>query len=216
MMEPNEMAVALKLIGLAFKRIWADWVNQVLISLAMVLTSLTVVFTGPALMGVCTASADLADGVRTGIAGWWAGFKRYFWQGIIWGLVNLALAVVFAISLWFYSEIETVWAPLLAVVLIFFGVFWSFVQFFTPGYLVAQEEKSLWLAWKNSLLTVLAAPLMTFVLGTFALGVTLLSLGLLLPTFLGTGPLLGMLSVLAVRDRLATYLGGNDEYENYS
>jgi len=214
-MEPNEITAALKLIGLAFKRIWADWVNQVLISLAMILTSLTVVLIGPALMGVCAASADLADGVRTGIAGWWAGFKRYFWQGLTWGVVNLALGIVFVISLWFYTEIETAWAPLLAVVLIFFGIFWVDVQFYTPGYLIAQEEKSLWLAWKNSLLTVLAAPLMTFVLGTFAVGLTLLSVGLLLPTFLGTGPLLGMLSVLAVRDRLAAYLGRNDEHNDY-
>jgi hypothetical protein len=213
-MKSSEMAVAIKLIGLAFNRIWADWVNQVLISLAMVLASLSVIFAGPALMGVCAASADLADGVRTGIAGWWAGFKRYFWQGLTWGVVNLALGIVFLISLWFYTEIATAWAPLLAVLLIFFGIFWVDVQFYTPGYLIAQEEKSLWLAWKNSLLTVLATPLMTLILGTFAMVITLLSVGLLLPILLGTGPLLGMLSVLAVRDRFAAYLGRNDEYND--
>ena len=203
MIKFDQLRVAFRLIGQAFRYLWEDWANNVLISLLAILASLTLLFAGPAVMGVCVVGADLADGVRTGIAGWWTGFKAYFWQGVTYGMVNLALLTVFAISLWFYTEIDTIWAPLLAIALIFFGILWGFVQFYTPGYLVAQEEKSLALAWKNSLLTVLSAPIMSLVLGSFALGVALFSVGLFLPLFFGTMPLLGLLSVLAARDRFA-------------
>lgn len=179
--------------------------NGVLVSLMMILTSLTVLLVGPALMGVCVAAADLVDGVRTGIAGWWAGFKQYFWQGLLWGWVNLALTFIFGIGLWFYTQLDTPWAPLLMLVLLGMALFWGGMQLYTPGYLIAQVDKSLWLAWKNSFLTVLSAPGMTLVLAGFGLMITLASLGLLLPTFLGTGVLLGLFSVLAVNNRLDVY-----------
>jgi len=182
-------------------------VNGVLVSLAMILISLTVLLVGPALMGVCTVAADLVDGVRTGIAGWWKGFKRYFWQGLLWGCINLALMFIFGSGLWFYTQLETPWAPLFVCVLIGTALFWGSMQFYTPGYLIAQVDKSLWLAWKNSFLTVLSAPGMTLVLGGVGLMIMLVSLGLLLPTFLGTGILLGLFSILAVNNRLEVYQG---------
>lgn len=210
MMKTKDIPIAFHLLGKAFRLWWGDWVNMVVVSLIMILASLTVLLIGPALIGVCAVAADLADGVRTGFAGWWKGFKQYFWQGLAWGCVNLALVFIFGIGIWFYMQLDTVWAPLLVVVLIFVALLWGGIQFFTPGYLLAQSDKSLALAWKNSFLTVLSAPGMTLILGGFSLLVTLASLGLFLPTFLGTGPLLGLLSVLAAGNRLEVYLGDRE------
>jgi hypothetical protein len=204
-MSANGISTAFKLIGQSFRLWWDDWSNNVLVSLVMLLTSLTVVLAGPAVLGMCAMAADFADGVRTGIAGWWAGFKRYFWQGILWGLVNLVLAFLAGSSLWFYTQWSSPWAPLLAIILIIIAVVWLMVQLLAAGYLIEQDDKSIGLAWKNSFLTLLAAPGFGLVVGLFSLLVFVLSVATLLPVILGTGPLLGLLSVLAVRNRLAFY-----------
>jgi hypothetical protein len=204
-METKRKATAFGLIGESFRLWWDDWANGVLVSLAMLLTSLTLILSGPAILGVCAAAADLADGVRTGIGGWWAGFKRYFWQGILWSVTNIFLAGLGGISLWFYTQWANPWAPVLALALLALALFWAFVQFLTPGYLIEQSDKSLGLAWKNSLLTLLAAPGFGLVIGFFSLVILILSLATIMPILLGTGWLLSLLSVLAVRDRLAHF-----------
>ncbi|MCB2210178.1 hypothetical protein KQH62_04730 [bacterium] len=204
-MATKRKMTAFRLIGESFRLWWDDWANGVLVSLAMLLSSLTVVFAGPAVLGVCAVASDLADGVRTGIGGWWAGFKHYFWQGLLWGVVNVLLLGLAGISLWFYTQWSSPWAPLLAVILLAMAVLWSFVQFLTPGYLIEQSDKSLGLAWKNSLLTLLAAPGFGLVVGLFSLLVLVLSVATIMPIILGTGWLLALLSVLAVRDRLAYF-----------
>ena len=208
MRKTKDITVAFHLCGQTLRLWWGDWVNSVLVSLVMILTSLTVILAGPALMGVCAVAADLADGVRTGIAGWWVGFKRYFWQGLIWGCVNMGLLFIFAVGLWFYTQVNSIWAPLFIMILLATALFWGAIQFYVPGYLMVQVDKSLGLAWKNSFLTVLSAPGMTLVLFGVALMVLLASLGLFVPAFLGTGPVLGLLSVLAVRNRIEWHEAG--------
>ena len=53
---------------------WKDWVNQVLVSLAMILASLTIILLPAALFGVYQETLDLVHNTRTGIGGWWKGF----------------------------------------------------------------------------------------------------------------------------------------------
>lgn len=204
-MAKNEISTAFRLIGQSFRLWWDDWSNAVVVSLVMLLVSLTVILAGPAVLGMCAMTADLVDDVRTGIAGWWSGFKRYFWQGILWGMVNLILVFLEGSSLWFYVHWSSPWAPLLAVFLIIIGVIWLVVQFLTAGYLIEQDDKSIGLAWKNSFLTLLAAPGFTLVVGFFSLIIFVFSVATLLPMIVGTGPLLGLLSVLSARNRLAFY-----------
>jgi putative Mn2+ efflux pump MntP len=201
----NGISTAFKLIGQSLKLWWDDWSNGILVSLVMLFVSLTVILAGPAILGMCAMTADFVDGIRTGIEGWWTGFKRYFWQGILWGMFNLILAFLAGSSLWFYTQWSSPWAPLLAIFLIIIGVVWLMVQFLAAGYLVEQEDKSIGLAWKNSFLTLLTAPGFSLVIGLFSLIVFVFSVVTLLPVILGTGPLLGLLSILAVRDRLAFY-----------
>ena len=64
-------------VGAAFTLWWQDWTNQVLVCLAAILLSLTVVLYPAALFGVFTQARDLTHGVRTGIAGFWLGFQCF-------------------------------------------------------------------------------------------------------------------------------------------
>lgn len=198
------------MLGQSFRLWWDDWSNGVLVSLATVLASLTGLLVGPAILGMAVVADDLADGIRTGIAGWWGGFKRYFWVGVLWDVVNGVVFALAGIALWFYTQWDTDWSPLLVVFLLVMVVIWSYIQLLTPGYLIAQEEKKLGLAWKNSLLTLLASPGFCLVSCGVSLVILVLSMATLLPLIIGAGPLLSLVSVLAVRDRLAFYRTQNE------
>lgn len=208
-MKTSDFRSAFNVIGQAFRHWWDDWSNGVLVSLMAILTSLTWLLAGPAILGMAAVADDLVDGIRTGLGGWWDGFKRYFWVGLLWSAVNLVLIALVGFSLWFYTQWDTSWSPLLAVFLIVIAVIWAYVQLLTPGYLLAQEDKSLGLAWKNSLLTLLASPGFCLVICGLGLLILIVSLVTLLPLIIGTGPLLALVSVLAVRDRLSLYRSQN-------
>lgn len=208
-MKTSDFRSAFNVIGQAFRHWWEDWSNGVLVSLMAILASLTGLLAGPAILGMAAVADDLVDGIRTGLGGWWDGFKRYFWVGLLWSAVNLVLIALVGFSLWFYTQWDTPWSPLLAVFLIVIAVTWAYVQLLTPGYLLAQEDKSLGLAWKNSLLTLLASPGFCLVICGLSLLILIVSLVTLLPLIIGTGPLLALASVLAVRDRLSLYRSQN-------
>lgn len=200
----NEVKRAFRLIRDGINLWWGDWVNGVVVSLVTLLASLTVLLAGPAIMGVWAVCDDLTEGVRTGIAGWWEGFKRYFWQGLLWGGINLAVGLVLGTAFWFYLQLENAWAPLLVLFLAGVSLFWGLIQFYTPAFLIEQKDKSLWLAWKNSFLTALASPGMSLVIGLFVVTLSAASIALFFPLYLGTIPLLGIVSVLVVRDWFET------------
>jgi len=78
----------LQVIGKATSLWWQDWTNQVVVSLVFILLSLTVLGFAPALFGVFYQALDLTHGVRTGIAGWWEGVRRYLKTSLLWGLLK--------------------------------------------------------------------------------------------------------------------------------
>jgi uncharacterized membrane protein YesL len=204
-MKRKAIPTAIALIGQAFRLWWQDFGNNIVISLMMVIACLTLVFTGPALLAAAVVAVDFIDGIRTGIAGWWRAFRKYFWKGLLLSLANIAAAGVVGLNLWFYSQIQTTWAPLLVIVFLFALVFWIVIQFFGIGYFMAQSDKSLWLSWKNGFLTILVSPGFSLVLGLFVVLLAAASFALLLPFFLGSIYLLILLAVLAVRNRLLVY-----------
>ncbi len=201
----NDIKHAFKTIEKTFALWWSDWVNQVVVSMAAVLCSLTLVLAPASLMGIMHELNDLSNGTRTGIAGWWKGFKLNFVRSLVWGAVTLVVFAILIFNAWFYYTLETSWAPILLGLCLLLIFVWFLVNFYTLGYLFLQEEKSLRLAWKNSILTILGAPFFNLVIGFFLLAMTILSMGLFLPLLLGTPSLLALLSILAVRNRLEVY-----------
>jgi uncharacterized membrane protein YesL len=201
----DDIKHAIKMIGRAFSLWWGDWVNQVMVSLVAVICSVTIVLAPAALLGIFQEADDLVKGTRTGIAGWWKGFKSNFARSLLWGFVSLFVFAILGANIWFYYTLDTSWSPLLVGVFSILVLAWYQVQFYALGYLFNQNEKNLRLAWKNSFLTILGAPFFNFVIGLFVLLMSILSLGLILPLMVGTPALLSILSILAVRDRLEVY-----------
>lgn len=201
----NDFSTGLNLIGSAFKLWWSDWVNQVLVSLVTVILSLTIILFLPSLMGVFQEVQDLSRGTRTGIIGWWQGFKKYFWKSLLWGFLSLLIFSIIVFNIWFYFNLNTSWSPVLGFFFLFALVIWIVFQFFSLGYFLEQQEKTLKLAWKNGMLTILAAPTFTLTIGTFVVILVVISLGTFIPLLVGSPSLLALLSIFAVKDRLIKY-----------
>lgn len=178
---------------------WKDWANQVLVSLAMILASLTIVLLPPALFGVYQETLDLVHNTRTGIGGWWKGFKQYFLKSLLWGLVNLIVALVLVTNLWFYYNSEGVAAPIFVVVTIVMLILWLLWQFYSLACFFLQEQASLKLAWKNGFIVILKNPLYTLVISLTMLAISILSFYIYIPLILGSIPLLTILSLQAVK-----------------
>lgn len=178
---------------------WKDWANQVLVSLAMILASLTIVLLPPALFGVYQETLDLVHNTRTGIGGWWKGFKQYFLKSLLWGLVNLIVALVLLTNLWFYYYSQVNAAPILVIVTIIMLIFWLVWQFYSLACFFLQEQASLKLAWKNGFIVILKNPLYTLVISLTMLAISILSFYIYIPLILGSIPLLTILSLQAVK-----------------
>ena len=144
-------AQAFDVIVDALKLWWQDWVNQVVVSLAAILLSLTVVLAPAAMFGIYQECKDLTHQTRTGLLGFWQGFRSYFRQNLTWGLVNLVIILVLVTNTWFYYKSQFSFAPILTFLMIGLGAFWIIWQSFTLACFYLQEEKTLKLAWKNGL-----------------------------------------------------------------
>jgi len=181
---------------------WADWANQVLVSLSMVLLSLTVVLAVPAYLGVLEQARDLTHGVRTGIAGMWLGFKREIRRSLPWGLLNLAVTAVFGFTLWFYANSSFEFAPALVIFITLFAVFYFIWQYFSFACYTLQEEKKTRLAWKNAWALMLTRPLLILVTGLFGAGLSFVSARYFIPLALGSPALIALLGLTAVQKTL--------------
>ena len=181
---------------------WADWANQVLVSLSMVLLSLTVVLAVPAYLGVLEQARDLTHGVRTGIAGMWLGFKREIRRSLPWGLLNLVVTAVFGFTLWFYANSSFEFAPALVIFITLFAVFYFIWQYFSFACYTLQEEKKIRLAWKNAWALMLTRPLLILVTGLLGAGLSFVSARYFIPLALGSPALIALLGLTAVQKTL--------------
>ena len=195
-------AQAFDVIVDALKLWWRDWVNQVVVSLAAILLSLTIFLAPAAMFGIYQECKDLTHQTRTGLLGFWQGFRSYFRQNLTWGLVNLVIILVLVTNTWFYYKSQFSFAPILTFLMIGLGAFWIIWQSFTLACFYLQEEKTLKLAWKNGLAIMLGQPGYALIIGLTMLAILVLSFSVFIPLFLGSLPLLALLSFRAVQATL--------------
>lgn len=205
-MQPAQKAPAsLQVLARALSDWWDDWVQMSVISIVWTLSWLTVVLGPPATLGLFYVAYRMAYGENPGLGGMLEGARRYLARSYLWALLNLLAAVTVYANLWFYGRLETAWAPLLQALFWILGALWLAVQFYALAYLMEQERKSLPLALRNGLFTLLAAPGYSLVLMGAALLVGAISLALVAPLILGGSGLLALIAAYAVRERIETY-----------
>ena len=183
----------------AIKIWWRDWANQVLVAFAAILLSLTVVLYPMVLFGIYEQALDLTHGIRTGIMGFWQGFKRYWRKSLPWGLLNLFVVALLVFNVWFYRNVDHPIALVLMVVMVFLVLFWLIWQFYSVSCFFLQEERTLKVAWKNGLAVILLQPGYAFIIAIVMLILLGLSLTTFIPLFLGSIPLTAILGLRAVQ-----------------
>lgn len=181
---------------------WKDWANQVLVALSAVLLSLTVVLYPLALFGVYEQALDLSHGIRTGILGFWKGFKTYWRVSLPWGLLNLLVIGFLGFNTWFYLNVDHPIALVLMALMLGLVSFWLIWQFYTVSCFFLQEEKELKPAWKNGLAIILLQPGYAVVIALVMLILVGLSLTTFIPFFLGSVPLIAILGLRAVQETI--------------
>jgi len=201
----RRLPVPLQVVAQALSDWWDDWINMALINLVWLLCWVTIVLGPPATFGLYYVTNQLAHGRSLGLRGLVEGGKRYFAKSWLWMLLNLVVALVLAVNIWFYGQFDADWAGIVRAFPLFLGLAWLVIQFYALPYLMEQKEESLKLALRNGLFTLLAAPGYTAVVAGLAALIAVLSVWLVAPLLIGGPCLIATLGNRAVRERLETY-----------
>ncbi len=192
-------AQAFDVIVDALKLWWSDWGNQVVVSLVAILLSLTVVLFPAAIFGIYQESLDLTHRERSGLIGFWKGFKQHLTKSLGWGGINLVVVLILVTNVWFYYNSLVESAPFLTIVTILMGVVWFIWQFFSVSCFFLQEDKTLKVAWKNGFVTIIKQPLYALIISLVMLALLVLSFSVYIPLVLGSIPLIAILGLKAVQ-----------------
>ncbi len=195
-------AQAFDVIVDSIKLWWKDWGNQVVVSLIAVLLSLTIILLPAALFGIYQETLDLTHRERSGLVGFWKGFRHYFLKSLLWGAVNLVVTLVLVTNVWFYYNSLLEIAPFLTMVTIIIGMFWIIWQVFSLSCFFLQEEKTLKVAWKNGLVILIKNPLYVVIISLVVLALLVLSFYLYIPLAFGSIPLITILTLRAVQETI--------------
>jgi len=121
-----------------------------------------IILTSPATGGLYYATNQLAHDRDGGLGVYWEGLKTYIWPSYRWGILNLVIALLLNINIWFYGDAPWSFAPYLRIVFIVSAVFWAALQMYTFPFMIEQEEPSLKTALRNSLVAIARFPLRSF------------------------------------------------------
>ena len=201
----SRFPASLRVIGRSVVDWWDSWLDMVLMTMLWFAAQLTVVLGPPATFGFYYAVHSMVSGQAVGVRGLIFGARKYFGKALLWGLVNLVVIFVTAFAAWFYLNVQAAWGLYAAVLVLSIGYLWLTAQFYGLPYFMALENKDLYTAIKNGLLTAMAAPFFTLMLMIVALVVIVLSFGLIIPLFLGLPGLVAVLGFRGMFDRLVAF-----------
>lgn len=178
---------------------WHDWVNQIVLNIIWVLCWLTLVLGPPATFALYEAESELVRGTAVNLRELLHSGKQHFRQSWLWFLANLIAALTLLSNYLYYRQLPQAWAIWAENLIIILTIYWIITQFYALPYFILQDEKSLRLAWRNALITILKTPVFTVIILLYALIVLAISLGTGLFLFLGGVPLLATLGCQAAR-----------------
>lgn len=185
---------------------WHDWVNQIVLNIVWALCWLTIILGPPATFALYEASSELVRGTAVGLRDMVDSGKQYFLKSWLWLFVNLGVALALVSNYLYYRQLAQAWAIWAEYFVIMLASYWIIIQFYAIPFFMLQTEKSLRLAWRNALVTILKTPIFTIVIILYAVIVLAISVGTGLLLFLGGIPLITILGCQAVRQQVKAEL----------
>ena len=102
------------------------------------------IVTAPAAVLALYHCSDMAvRGDSTGWSDFVEGFRKYFWIGWLWLLIDLVVFAILGVNIWFYQSIGAVWSAMVEGLMIGLSILWLFIQFYVPPVIVMQEKINL-------------------------------------------------------------------------
>jgi uncharacterized membrane protein YesL len=187
---PRSAGAALGVIRQALLEAYDDFARLVVFNLLWLLLSLPLVTAPPAAAGLYHATRELALRRPVDWHTFFEGFRQHFWLSWRWGLPNLLVAGVLGFNAWFYGQLQQPWTPLVQGALLGLFVLWLLLQLYTFPLLLAQQDRRLRVALRNSLVLYLKYPGFSLVLVGFTALLAALSTLLQLPWALISASLL--------------------------
>jgi len=149
------------------------------INLAWFVLSLPVVTIFPATGGLYAAVMAHNKGETVTWGSVWEGFKRHWWESLLWGLAVLFGYALLAVSLWFYLNIGQTWGSFALTGTMVVGVIWFAITQFSLPLLLMQEKKNVWVAFRNGYVVAIRRPLSA--LKVMALSLVVVIVSVLIP-----------------------------------
>jgi uncharacterized membrane protein YesL len=177
--------------------------------LGIILILISLIPAPPATAAVYYVTSFIARRKRIEFNYFWQGLKTYFWRSWLVAGVLLAIGVILVIDVVFYLRSSNTLFAIIGFLGIWALALWLAIQIYIFPLMIHQEDKRLWLIYKNGSLLTLAYPF-------FAVGVLL---GLLLVTALSVLliillPTLWMPLVALINSRaLVSSLGEVEQYQ---
>lgn len=129
---------------------------------AWILIFIPITLASPTIGGLYFATNQLAHNIDGGIGAYREGIKKYFWPSYRWAIMNLVVAFLFSVNIWFYGTATWSFASYLRVAFIVGAIFWTTVQMYTFPFIIEQETPSLKTALRNSFIATARYPLRSF------------------------------------------------------
>jgi uncharacterized membrane protein YesL len=200
------MAIAepFRMIWDTLKAWWEGWTGLWLLGLVWVLCWMTLVLGPPATFGFFYSARWL---IAEGDINWKHFYRmtiKHFLASWLWFLAYLLVLFLVYSNYVFYDSLANAAGSFLRVLALVVGFLWTAVQFYALPYYVLLEKKSLWIAWKNGLFTILASPIFSLVLWV-VLAVLLFFHLTIFPIFLAGPGLVVLLASMAVENRIQKF-----------
>lgn len=196
---------SLRVIGRSVVDWWDGWMDMVLITIVWFIAQITVVLGPPATFGVYYVVHNMQNGQSTGVRGLIEGGRKYFGISWLWAVINYFVIFVTSFAIWFYANVHATWGIYAEIIILLIAYLWLCSQFYGLAYFQELDEKKLYVALKNGLLTSMAAPLFTLLLMFVSVVLLVLSIVFMLPLFLGVPGLVPVLGFRGIYDRLIAF-----------
>lgn len=145
------MKVTLRIIGGAFKDLWADLWTVLAVNFFWLFANLLVITGPPATLAVVYYGNRLAHDEVADFADFWKAFRRYWGPAWRWGAINLAVMVFLIGDIALVDQFPTLsWLAYLQGLYIVMLALWMAVQLFALPFLFEQERMGVRQALRNS------------------------------------------------------------------
>jgi hypothetical protein len=165
----------------------------------------------PAVAGLWSVANRAADQLAIHWSDYYEGFRRYFWKAWVFALINIVVAAVVGVNIWFYApgnsfiELNATVGATIQMFLFIAAILWLIYQMYPLAMLLEQTDVRVRTALRNAAVLFLTKPGFTILLALLLAIVVGASTYFVIPWFLFSLALVAVVCNKAVKHLLEPY-----------